>query len=65
MLHAAAGSEGLASGGIEYLIDRFIETNAEENLVLCVDNPSDRKLMDILQGYGSGISNFPCLRSIS
>jgi hypothetical protein len=65
MLHAAASSEGLASGGIEYLIDRFIEANAEENLVLCVDNPSNRKLMDILQGYGSGISSFPCLRGIS
>lgn len=65
MLYAAASSEGVAHGGIEYIIDRFIEMNAEENLVLCVDNPSGTKLMDVLSGYGSGISNFPCLRNIS
>ena len=65
MLHAAASSEGVESGGIEYIIDRFIEMNAGENLVLCVDNPSNRKLMDLLNGFGSGIFNFPCLRSFS
>ena len=64
ILHAAASSEGIAAGGIEYIIDRFIESNAEENMVLCVDNPSDRLLMDILKSCGSGISNFPCLRSL-
>jgi hypothetical protein len=63
ILHAAASNEGLAAGAIEYIIDRFIETNAEKNLVLCVDNPAERKLMDILKCCGSGISNFPCLKS--
>lgn len=64
ILHASASSDGIASGGIEYIIDRFIELNAEENLVLCVDNPSNRKLMEILKSCGSGISTFPCLRHI-
>jgi len=64
ILLAAASSEGLASGGIEYIIDRYIEANAEENLVLCVDNPSDSKLMEILKNCGSGISTFPCLKSL-
>lgn len=65
ILHAAASSEGMASGGIEYIIGRFIEMNAEENLVLCVDNPSDRKLMEIMKSSGSGISQYPCLRQIN
>jgi hypothetical protein len=65
MLIAAASAEGVDSGGVEYIIDRFIEMNAGANLVLCVDNPSNRKLMDILNGCGSGISSFPCLRSLS
>ena len=64
ILYASACSEGLASGAIEFIIDRFIELNAEENLVLCIDNPSERKLMDILKSCGSGISAFPCLRRI-
>ena len=65
ILHAAAGSEGEDSGGIEYLLDRFIERNAGRNLVLCTDNPGNRKLMELLNGYGSGIYNFQCLRGIS
>jgi hypothetical protein len=64
ILHAAASTEGVNSGGIEFIIDRFIELNAEENLVLCVDNPANRKLMEILKTCGSGISEFPCLRQI-
>ena len=64
ILHAAASSEGLANGGIEFIIDRFIKTNTEQNLVLCVDNPSDRKLMEILKSCGSGISNYPCLKTL-
>lgn len=64
ILYAAASSEGMEAGGIEYIIDLFIEMNAEKNLVLCVDNSSDRKLMDILISCGSGISDFPCLRHI-
>jgi hypothetical protein len=64
ILHAAASSEGLAAGGIEYVISRFIDMNAEENLVLCVDNPSDRKLMEIMKGSGAGISHYPCLRKL-
>ena len=63
ILHAAASGEGLAAGALEYIIDRFIETNAEKNLVLCVENPAERKLVEILQCCGSGISNFPCLKS--
>ena len=65
ILHAAASNEGLASGGIEYIIDRYIAANAEENLVLCVDNPSDGKLMEILKNCGSGISTFPCIKSLT
>ena len=65
ILHASASSEGMASGGIEYLIDRFIEMNAEQNLVLCVDNPSDRNLMNILKSCGSGISQYPCINRIN
>ena len=64
VLHAAASGEGLARGGIELIIDRFIRSHAEENLVLCVDNPSDRKLMDILKSCGSGVSNYPCLKHL-
>lgn len=62
ILHAAASGEGLNHGGIEMIIDRFIRENAEENLVLCIDNPSERKLMEILKSCGSGISTYPCLR---
>ncbi len=65
ILHAAASNEGLASGAIEFILDRFIESNAEKNLVLCVDNPAERKLMDIMKCCGSGISNFPCLKSLN
>ncbi|MFC2080723.1 hypothetical protein ACFLR8_00765 [Bacteroidota bacterium] len=64
ILHAAASSEGIAARGIEFIIDRFIESKAEENMVLCVDNPSDKQLMDILKSCGSGISNFPCIRQL-
>lgn len=62
IFHAAASSEGLSSGGIEFIIDRYIEGNAGKNLVLCVDNPSESKLMEILKCSGSGISNFPCIK---
>jgi hypothetical protein len=65
ILYAAASGEGLNSGGIEFIIDRFIEANAEENLVLCTDNSANRKLMDILKACGSGLSAFPCLKRIS
>ena len=64
ILYAAASSEGLAQGGIEFIIDRFIKINTEQNLVLCVDNSSDKKLMEILKGCGSGISNYPCLKNL-
>lgn len=64
ILYAAASSEGMAAGGIEYILDRFIEMNAEKNLVICVDNSFDRKLMEMLKSCGAGISNFPCLRHI-
>lgn len=64
ILHASASNEGLAAGAIEFIIDRFIEKNAENNLVLCVDNPSERKLMDIMKCLGAGISNFPCLKTL-
>lgn len=64
ILHAAATSSGLASGSIEYILDGFIKMNAEKNLVLSIDNPADRKLMEILQSCGCSISEFPCLRRI-
>ncbi len=64
ILYASASSEGMACKGIEYIIDRFIEMNAEENIVLGVDNPHDKNLLEMLGNYGSAISNFPCLRHI-
>ena len=64
ILHAAASSEGMEAGGIEFITDRFIASMAEKNMILCVDNPSDRKLMEILKSCGSTISHFPCLRHI-
>jgi len=64
ILHAAASTEGIESGGIEFIIDRFISSMAEKNLVLCVDNPSDRQLMEIMKNCGSTLSNFPCLRRL-
>jgi hypothetical protein len=63
ILHAAASVEGLAGGGLEFIIDRFIESNAEKNLVLCLDNPAERKLMDMFKSCGASLSDFPCLRS--
>ncbi len=62
ILHAAASGDGLSSGAIEYIIDRFIELHAEQNLILCIDNPLETRLMDILKSCGSGISVFPCVR---
>ena len=62
ILHAAASVEGLENGGIEFIIDHFIHDHAEENLVLCVDNPEEGQLMEILESCGSGLSTYPCLR---
>jgi hypothetical protein len=62
ILHAAASVEGLSSGGIEFIIDRYIQGNAEKDLVLCVDNPVERRLMEIMKNCGSAISTFPCLK---
>jgi hypothetical protein len=64
ILHAASSSEGLKSGGIEFIIDRFIQSRSEENMVLCIDNPNDKKLMEILKSCGAGLSNYPCLKHI-
>jgi hypothetical protein len=63
ILHASASGDGLEGGGLEFIIDRFIESNAEKNLVLCLDNPAERKLMDMLKSCGASLSDFPCLKS--
>jgi hypothetical protein len=63
IIHATASSEGLASGSIEYIIDRYIKGNAGKNLVLCIDNPDERKIMDILKNCGSALSTSPCIRN--
>jgi hypothetical protein len=62
ILHASASSEGLKSGGIEFILDRFIRSRSEENMVLCIDNPDEKKLMEILKSCGAGLSNYPCLK---
>ena len=64
ILHAAANMEGMETGAIEFIIDRFIRENSEQNLVLSIDNPGDRYLMEILQHFGSGISEYTCLKQI-
>ena len=64
ILHAAANREGLEKGAIEFIIDHFIRENSEQNLVLAIDNPSDKHLMETLQHFGSGISEYPCLKNI-
>ena len=64
ILHAAASAEGLKTGAIEFIIDHFIRNNSEQNLVLSIDNPDDKYLMETLQHFGSGISEYPCLKKI-
>ena len=62
ILHAAASGEGIKTGAIEFIIDHFIRERSEQNLVLCIDNPGDRYLMDTLKNFGSGISDYPYLK---
>lgn len=64
ILHAAANMEGMETGAIEFIIDHFIRENSEQNLVLSIDNPGDKYLMETLQHFGSGISEYPCLKQI-
>jgi hypothetical protein len=64
ILHAAANVEGMETGAIEFIIDHFIRKNSEQNLVLSIDNPGDIYLMETLQHFGSGISEYPCLKQI-
>jgi hypothetical protein len=64
ILHAAANTEGMETGAIEFIINHFIRKNSEENLVLSIDNPDDKYLMETLQHFGSGISEYPCLKQI-
>lgn len=65
ILHAAANMDGIQTGAIEFIIDHFIRENSEQNLVLSIDNPGDKYLMETLQQFGSGISEYPCLKQIS
>jgi len=64
ILHAAANADGLKMGAIEAIIDHFIRENSEQNLVLSIDNPGDKYLLETLKNFGSGISEFPCLKQI-
>jgi len=64
ILHAATTVEGMETGAIEFIIDHFIRENSEQNLVLAIDNPGDKYLMETLQQFGSGISEYPCLKQI-
>lgn len=64
ILYAAANTEGMKTGAIEFIIDHFIRKNSEQNLVLSIDNPNDKYLMETLQHFGSGISEYPCLKEI-
>jgi hypothetical protein len=62
ILHAAANGEGMKTGAIEFIIDHFIRENSEQNLILSIDNPGDKYLMETLKNFGSGISDYPCLK---
>jgi hypothetical protein len=64
ILHAAANVEGKETGAVEFIIDHFIRENSEQNLVLSIDNPGDKYLMETLKNFGSGISDYPCLKQI-
>jgi len=64
ILHAAANMEGIQAGAVEFIIDHFIRENSEHDLVLSIDNPGDKYLMETLQHFGSGISEYPCLKQI-
>jgi hypothetical protein len=64
ILHAAANLEGMETGAIEFIIDQFIRENSEKNLILSIDNPGDKYLFETLQHFGSGISDYPCLKQI-
>ena len=64
ILHAAANKEGMESGAVEFILDHFIKENSEQNLVLSIDDPDEKYLMEILQQFGSGISDYPCLKRI-
>jgi hypothetical protein len=64
IVHAAANSEGVRSGAIEFIIDQFIREKSEHNLILSVDNPEDKYLMDTLKDFGSVISDYPCLKQL-
>ena len=64
ILHAAANADGMKEGAIEFIIDHFIRENSEQNLVLSIDNPGDKYLLETLKNFGSGISEFPCLKQI-
>ena len=64
ILHAAANADGMKKGAIEFIIDHFIRENSEQNLVLSIDNPGDKYLLETLKNFGSGISEFPCLKQI-
>jgi len=64
ILHAAANVDGMETGAIEFIIDHFIRENSEQNLVLSIDNPGDKYLMETLQHFGSGLSEYPCLIKI-
>jgi hypothetical protein len=64
ILHAAANVDGIKTGAIEFIIDHFIRENSEQNLVLSIDNPGDKYMMETLKNFGSGISEYPCLKQI-
>ncbi len=64
ILHAAASGEGLVTGALEFIIDRFISENSEQNLILGIDNPGEKHLMETLKNFGSSISDYPCLKHI-
>jgi hypothetical protein len=64
ILHAASNAEGMETGAVEYIIDHFIREHSEKNLVLSIDNPGDKYLLETLQHFGSGLTDYPCLKQI-
>jgi hypothetical protein len=62
--HAAANPEGIRNGAIYFLLDAYIRENAEQNMVLCIDDPDAKRLSEVFLNLGSSLSTYPCLKRL-
>ncbi len=60
--HAVANKEGIQNGAIYYILDSYIRENAEQNIVLCIDNPEAKNISGIFRNCGSTLSTYPCMK---